>query len=450
MRILLISWYFPPGNDIGALRIGKMASYLDTHGHDVWVLPGERKHHDESLRLPLSAERIIRAPWFDVDRLSPHAIWHSRPAELPSSSPTGNSPAIRERASWKALISDHYMNLLRIPDHQIGWLPYLLRAGKQLLQQHPVDLIYVSGPPFTSFFAARALGRRFRAPWVAEYRDSWSGDIYTDRPKWREPLDTWLENRAISTAAAIVAVSKPWADYYHLRFRKPTVAISNGFDPEDVLGDKKHKIQRDQPVSIVHMGAMYGGVRDPSVLYEAIGRSKLTPNDIHVFYYGPSRAAIYPLAMKFGVADFVTVADPVAHDKALEIERESDVLMLLQSPLDARNVPAKIFEYFAVCRPILGLGLDNGVPANLIRARRAGIYESNPDVVAEQLMRWVKEKREKGFIDNLPTETRAGLSRVDQFSRLEEFLSVLLNQERKNERAHDKAHKSFSMRASGQ
>jgi hypothetical protein len=38
MKILIIGFWFPPANVIGAIRLGKLARYLDRHGHDVRVL----------------------------------------------------------------------------------------------------------------------------------------------------------------------------------------------------------------------------------------------------------------------------------------------------------------------------------------------------------------------------------------------------------------------------
>jgi hypothetical protein len=35
MKILILSWYFPPANDIAALRIGKLAEHLRDAGDDV-------------------------------------------------------------------------------------------------------------------------------------------------------------------------------------------------------------------------------------------------------------------------------------------------------------------------------------------------------------------------------------------------------------------------------
>jgi glycosyltransferase involved in cell wall biosynthesis len=424
MRILLVSWYFPPANDVAALRVGKLADYLESSGHEVWVLTGAREHADESLAVALPPERILRVPWFDVQRLRFHGGHKTRDA-APAKAGGELKPAAARKRRFTDAINDTYMLLVQIPDRQIGWLPFLKRAGTRLLKERPFDLIYASGPPFTAFLAARALAKRFSIPWVAEYRDGWSRYVYTPKPEWRQAIDEAIETRVAPGAAAIVTVSEPWADFYRARFKHPTLAVYNGFDPENIPPAPKREARPEEPLAIVYLGALYQGLRDPSVLYQAIARSGLTPADIRVQYYGPSPRDVFPLAEKYGVAPLVKLMSRVPYARSLEIQREADVLLLLQSPHDPRNVPAKVFEYLASCRPILGLGLDDGIPARLIRERGAGFYVSDPDKVAAQLNRWVAEKKSTGMIADLPDKVHAGLSRAEQFARLTDFLHEL-------------------------
>jgi len=269
---------------------------------------------------------------------------------------------------------------------------------------------------------ARSLSLRFRIPWIAEYRDGWSGDIYKQRAKWRESVDQFFENRTVRSAAGIITVSGPWADYFRARFAKPTLPIYNGFDAEPETTEGHLAPMPNAALSIVHLGELYDGLRDPTALYEGIIRSGLTSRDVQVGYYGPNEGQVKPLAQKWGVGDYVSVRPRVTHSDSVRIQRQSDVLLLLQAPDDPRNVPAKLFEYFASGRPILGVGLDAGVPAALIRERGAGLYASVPDVIAEQLNVWVAEKRRTGRIAQVPSSARAGLSREAQFQTLNDFL----------------------------
>jgi len=425
MRILILSWYFPPINEIGAIRVGKVAEYLHEHGNDVWVVTADRDHFDRSLALGLPSDRVIRTNWLDVDRLSSPWTWFSSRVEKANDpGKAASAPSEQGGSSTRARISRHYMWLVRFPDRQGGWLPYLRRAASRLLKKEPFDLIYASGPPFTTFVAAAQLSRRFGVPWVAEYRDAWSYDHYRQKPEWRERIDDFMEKRVIGTCAGIVAVSEPWARFYEQRFRKPTIAVYNGFDSVEKSADPP-LVPPGLPVSIVHMGTVYSGLRDPAVLFEAITLAKLTPQEVEVAFYGAVPSAVLPLAEKFGVREFVKVPPRVSYDKALEIQRTSDVLLLLQSPADMANVPAKTFEYFAARRPILGLGLDDGIPAKLVRDRKAGSYVTDSRIVAEQLKTWVNQKRSIGEIPALPDSVSAGLSRVEQLARLEAFIGSL-------------------------
>ena len=427
MKILLISWYFPPANDIGAIRIARLAEFLRDHGHDVQVLTGDRASQDKSLSTNFPESQVSRTPWFDVNTL----FRFSRTEETITAPTQPGGPSAKRQATpaWfggrlKSALTDIYVNLTWIPDHQIGWIPYVKRAGAKVLARGKFDLIYASGPPFSAFVTARSLSRRFGVPWIAEYRDAWSRYLYNPKPAWREFIDGAIESRVTSTASAIVGISAPWAQYYEERFRKPTLAVYNGIDRGDVIASVGAP-DVGGALRITYVGAMYGGLRDPSALYGAIKRLQLAPSELQVNYYGPDTSEILPLAEKFGVARFVALHHRVSHSKSLEIQRTSDILLLLQAPGDPRNVPAKFFEYLAARRPILGLGLDEGIPASLIRQRKAGFYNSEPNAVASQLALWIKDKTETGSIPDLPESVGEGLWREEQFQELELFLKSL-------------------------
>jgi glycosyltransferase involved in cell wall biosynthesis len=421
MRVLLIAWYFPPHNDVGALRTGAFARFLRANGHDVHVLTAVRAASDNSLQIPIDPDGITRTPWFDVDTWSTQneSKLAKRPSR-PTAGATSTPSALRSRLGL------HYRNLVRLPDRQIGWLPYLLKAGGKILSSQKFDLIFASGPPFTTFLAARSLSRKFSVPWFAEYRDAWFEDLYASKPRWRRAIDRFLEDRTLTSARGIVAISAPWAEHFSSRFRKPTIAVYNGFDQSSVPTTNDRPNANTEPLSIIYAGILYEGKRDPSCLYQAVKLSNLTPRDIQIDFYGPTAQDVAPLAERFGVTDFVRVFDRVPYSESLEIQRKSDILLLLQPSEDAGNVPAKFFEYIAARRPILGLGLDAGVPAGIIRNRSAGFYVTDASKVAEQLQRWVSQKRHEGCVPDIPGSAQMGLSRIEQFENLLTFLQSRL------------------------
>ncbi|MFX8466478.1 glycosyltransferase, partial [Acinetobacter baumannii] len=74
------------------------------------------------------------------------------------------------------------------------------------------DVIVSSALPFTSHIVESRLARRIQRPWIAEYRDLFAGNPYSDRPGWRRSLDHRIEKATLSTAAAVVAVTPHAAD----------------------------------------------------------------------------------------------------------------------------------------------------------------------------------------------------------------------------------------------
>jgi hypothetical protein len=421
VNILLISWYFPPANDVGALRIGKIADYLLQQGNKVQVLTSIRAHCDNSLGTVLTQDQITRTHWFDVDTFRSRTernvtIDPGKVLELQS------SRSETKHNAFRSLAAEHYRHLVRIPDQQTGWLPYLRKAARTILAKEKFDLIYASGPPFTVFLGASAVSRECGVPWIAEYRDAWSRYVYAPKPRWKQLLDEHMENRALAKASGIVTTSEPWADYYRVRFGKPTVAVSNGYDADQVQDQLLPPKSRESPLSITYMGVMYGGLRDPSCLYEALRLSGLSPKDVQILFHGPEPKDILPLAERYGVVEYVQICGRVSYRESLMRQRQSDVLLLLQSPEDPRNIPAKTFEYLAMKRPILGLGLDDGVPATIVRKSGAGIYITDPTLVAHQLQMWVKEKRRSGWVSDLSESVREPYSRLEQLKHLESFL----------------------------
>jgi hypothetical protein len=99
--------------------------------------------------------------------------------------------------------------------------------------------------------------------------------------------------------------------------------------------------------------------------------------------------------------------------------------MQWNDPREQGSCPGKLFEYVASLRPIIVLGLEDGVPATIVRQRSAGFCSNDPRIIAEQLAQWLQERERFGAVRGLPLSAREGLSRTIQFDQLEEFLKAM-------------------------
>ena len=439
-RVLLVSWHFPPVNAIAAIRLGKLARHLEQTGHDVRVITVQGRSADRSLPMEIDPARVRQTVFLDVDQFVNPRSWYQRARQRlvgaggkgGDGDPTGNSRSSR--------ISELYRNLVFIPDRYVGWVVPLLRELRQLCRSWRPDVILVSGPPFSAFVAVSLFARHARIPWVAEFRDRWADDPYALIPGWRRALDRRVERWALRGADGLVTVSEPWSRHYSRLYRLPVVTVMNGYDPQDFTGLPSGPPAAGPPLRIVYTGFVYPERRDPTQLFRALLLSGLSPDLVQILFYGSRSSYLEGRIDAVGVRAYVQVHDPVPYKEALRLQATADVLLLLQwnNPADESNVPGKVFEYLAVCRPVLGLGPENGIPAQLVRERHAGLYSNEPTAIAEQLRRWVREKQTHGQVAALPPDVSRGLGRSEQYAKLGGFLSQVV-QEVTFGRDHDRA-----------
>ena len=314
------------------------------------------------------------------------------------------------------------------PDARVGWLPAAVRAGRRLLEGWQPDVIFASGPPFTTLLIGDRLSRAGGVPLVVEFRDRWSDDPYYPPPAWRTALDRWLETRIVTRAVGLTTVSEPWAESYRRRFAKPVAVIANGYDEEDFADLEAEGWPDPACLRIVYTGGIYPGRRDPRPLFRAVAREAVLRGAVRICFYGTQPDFVWPIAAEEGVCDNVEVHGHVARDEALRQQASGDLLLLMQwdDPREQGNVPGKFFEYFGARRPILVLGLADGVPATIVAARAAGFTATDPEALAGRLLAWLAEKRRAGRIAMLPQSARAGLTRREQVGQFHRFLSNLL------------------------
>ena len=432
MKILIVSFAFPPSNVIGAVRVGKLARYLDRRRHDVRVLTTDLVE-DRSLPLEISWERVVytayreRRHWIDrVVRLlrSRTAVpAEARPEDAP---PRDGAPSRSLRQTFRR----HYFGLIHIPDMRADWVRTAIPAGRRLISEWRPEIIFASAPPNTGLMVASRLARTHKIPWVADLRDLWVDNPYYSEPGWRKRIDAVLESKMLRSAAGLVTVSPIWAEQLRRRHGKDVTVVYNGYVEEDFPA-VAHRADPGEILTIRYMGSIYRGFRDPSALFAAIA---LLPDQlrarISVEFFSDEGDAVLEAAAAHRVEDVVAVKPRVPYRRALALQMEADVLLLLQSSdqRDEGNLPAKLFEYLYARRPILFIGYERGIAASLVTERRAGLVSNSPAQIRDQLQRWFEDKR-AGRLARLDPSVSLGLGRDDQYAKLERLFEEILERQ---------------------
>jgi glycosyltransferase involved in cell wall biosynthesis len=147
-----------------------------------------------------------------------------------------------------------------------------------------------------------------------------------------------------------------------------------------------------------------------------------------VRFVGDFRAADREWAEQLGLGDSLELLPYVPRRRSLELQRDSDALLLLLPDVPGRGaaVPsAKVYEYLAAERPILAAVPTDGAAADLVRDADAGVVVAPDDVEAiEAALRDLHARWQAGTLDGAPLDD--GLrDRLDRRARARELAALL-------------------------
>src|SRR5438105_293197 len=198
MNVLIVSFWFPPSNVVGAIRVGKLARYLDRRGYGLRVLTTDIGE-DRSLPLEIAREQVIYTEYRQPkDRLA--SIIRSFRGKGASRVIGGDLTGVTDRTPGKSLsdrLRRHYYGLKNIPDLRRNWIKPAVSAGRALVGEWRPDIMFASAPPFTSLIVSSRLSRALGVPWIADFRDLWVDGPYYGEPQWRRRIDAVLERAMV-------------------------------------------------------------------------------------------------------------------------------------------------------------------------------------------------------------------------------------------------------------
>ena len=402
--------YFPPAGGGGVARPLKLATHLPELGIETHVLaPDDPKwvHRDDELDVPPDA-RVHRARY-----VGPRG-------RLPAEELHGLSGA--ERAVRQAAL---FSRRLLLPDEFVSWALTAIPAARRIVNDEKIDVIVTTSPPASVNLIGAAVKQATGVPWVADLRDSIAAnpDRRVDRlaVRVKERGQALVARSVAKRADAIVAVSDAIADEMRELGAERVATIPNGCDFDDFDGLEYRPGERFR---ITHTGSFFGH-RDPKPFLTALAEAD---GDVVVRFVGGLRAADREFAEGLGLGDRLEEIPHVPRRSALELQRDSEALLLLlpEAGGRGRTVPSgKIFEYLAAERPILAAVPTDGVAADLVRRADAGVVVAPDDVPAlRAAIKGLHARWRKGALDGaaLSPELRESLSRR---TRSREFAEVL-------------------------
>lgn len=428
MKVLVVTGYFPPYFVIGAQRIRKFTAYLQSRGHEVRVLTAGGYNFPKTLESPLPADAVTELNFVDVNAPI-NFMRNLLQRKKGQASYGGDVDATVNTEGFVYKAAGLWREIFNIPDGHICWVPKAIQSGSGLLENWKPDVVFASALPFSAAIVAKKLAMQANCPWVAEFRDLWVGNPYISRTWFRRTLDPYIERLTLSNASAFTTVSPPLARDLESRYHIPVTVVTNGFDPSEYPEDGGSGSLDKDKLTIFHGGTIYHGKRDPRPLLQAI---KLLGRDgakVEVSFAGQDLRGVMATARDLGVDESVKILPFMDRQSTLETISNTDIsLLLLWNDQREEGVfSGKIFEYLGARRPILMLGYEQGVAADLIRSLRAGHVANSSTGIAKILKAWIDRKSECGEIPAFDHPERMKYALEGQFALQEDVLKAAVD-----------------------
>ncbi|MDH3977926.1 MAG: glycosyltransferase [Gammaproteobacteria bacterium] len=355
-RVLMIAFHYPPvRGSSGVQRTLSFSRYLLEKGWEPTVLTVSERAFplttDEQLSDIPDGVDVRRAFAFDAIRYFSVFGWHPK--------------------------------MLALPDRWWAWYYSGVRAAHKVLNEKSFDLIWSTYPIASAHRIGANIANSSGLPWVADFRDAMFDEWFPSgagRRNWHKAI----EEDVFSSASKVVVTTPGTKSMYSQRYANfnndDIVCIANGYDERIIseveLSKPAARLDKSK-ISVLHSGILYPDERDPQSLFQAIfdlkKEGKISANTLEVIFRGSRHDDYYqPIIEGMGIDDIIIFKQGIDYREALKEMYAADALLLLQSSTCNYQVPAKVYEYARVGKPLLALTDSNGDTANFMRSAEYG------------------------------------------------------------------------------
>ena len=397
-RVLYLSFYFPPSRASGVYRARATANYLAEQDWDVTAFAAPLRFLqevagsvDESLAETVDPRIRVERPQLN------HFKWEHDLRRYG-----------RFRRTMPVTARHLYNATQRIfPEHYASWGGNAVAKALRIHSRRKFDVVLATGNPFASFAAAWLFNRITGVPYVVDYRDSWTLDLFADKPHYPDGHHAWgWERRILRHASAASFVNEALRSWHAERYpfaADRMIVVPNGWDPEllnEVGGavDTGKRSAAPTPLRFSYIGTVTGRqpVEEMMAAFQAARRHpELADAELNIYghlgFFQNSQSALLDRLGLTGGADGsqqgIHYRGPVAKSQISQAYADSDALVFLAG--GARYVTSgKVFEYMASGRPIVSVHAP-GIAATEVLSGYPLWFNANsldPDRIAQSMM----------------------------------------------------------------
>ncbi len=291
----------------------------------------------------------------------------------------------------------------------------IFRAAAACLDENPVGLILATGEPFILFKYAYKLSRKYKIPYLLDYRDAWNTGGKTDGSFFGNIIQFyllfWLERKYFRNAVHIITPAQCYAENLRKISSEPPVSvIMNGFHAGH--------LPPETPAATDVFTLIYSGKLYPwqplegflAVLDKWLEENKIS--DFRMLFIGTDTGASvirrFRECKAFG-RDQIQFTGRLDYPAYIGLLHTAHLLLLLSKPGHAW-LNAKLFDYMAARRRVLMYLGGEGEMETIVRSTGTGIVAGDEAEAVATL-----ESCYRDYLANAQIRTQP--ANIDQYSR---------------------------------
>ncbi len=369
MKVLIITYYWPPAGGSGVQRWLKFVKYLRDFDIEPVVYTVDSPNYvlaDSSLEsdVPDGIE-VLKQPIWEPNNL--FSLFETKKKT--------SAGFLNPNPSFFGKIAHYIRANYFIPDARKFWIQPSIKYLSNYLKDHTIDTVITTGPPHSMHLIGMGLKEQLNIKWIADFRDPWTEiDYFHQLPLTKHSLKKHqaLEEKVLTKADAIIVVGKTMAANFKKIANNVTV-ITNGYDTTNLTAD----VPLDKNFSMVHVGLLNSDRNHRmlwQVLAELCNENATFKVDLQLKFVGKVADDIIDSIEEFGLSSKTEFINYLPHAEVLAFQKSAQVLLLPINKVSSANgiVTGKIFEYLQANRPILAIAPRDGDLAEIIKETKAG------------------------------------------------------------------------------
>lgn len=390
IKVVIISYFFPPSNFVGGERTAAWAKHLNESGIYPIVITRIWNENQKDLVDPLNANKLIieKTDQYEIRRLPYKRSLRDKLSSYPS------LRILQKAFTIKELIFSNFF---------LSSLPYsnFYTEAKKELDKGDVKAVIASGRPFQSFAIGHALKKKYDILWIPDYRDEWTSHIHLKSQgkllQWIGKLERRSEKKWTSNADFFLTVSDEWSKNISALILKQGRVVYNGYN--QLVKDPIRNVDAKHFV-ITYAGTLYNSQNIGIFLEAAINLIK-EGHPLHIRFIGVemnSQETNRIESMTIGMESHFSFLKRMPKSDLEDYLNQSDLLFLTSFDGIKGWYPVKLFEYYASGIPFILCPSDEDCMEQFVKLTNSGFVTNSVEECQQILMDCIQEKNKKGKV----------------------------------------------------